>query len=379
MNWLTSLLKEYQNYKLFFSEAHEPARKLVFFSEKDIYFQTFQPFIEEILSQSSVEFSYITSDSKDPILLQKNPRLHAFYFKSFLKAVFDKIDARAFVLTMPDLQTYHLKRSEKTKEYIYCFHSFSSTHLQYNERAFDAFDTIFCVGAHHLKEIKKREEKFGLKTKKLLPVGYPRIDKISETYENNYSNVKTTPQKILIAPTWSMASLLENGIDELIRQLSKTPFEKVLRPHPEFLKRRPKLAKKIKARLALLPNFIFEDTLLNEQNLYEADILITDRSGIAFEYAFGLKKPVIFIETPMKIHNPNYKALRLDAIEIVLREQVGISLKLEELPKINEHIATLLKNQALWKEKLTHLDEKYLFNPMQSAKCGSSYLLDKLL
>ena len=78
------------------------------------------------------------------------------------------MDAHCFVFTMPDLDTYHLKRSIKTKEYIYLFHAFSSTHLQYNEQAFDAYDTIFCVGPHHVEEIQKREKIYNLPSKTLL-------------------------------------------------------------------------------------------------------------------------------------------------------------------------------------------------------------------
>lgn len=57
------------------------------------------------------------------------------------------------------------EKSKHTKEYIYLFHAFSSTHLQYNEKSFDAYDTIFCVGPHHVKEIQKREQVYNLPQK----------------------------------------------------------------------------------------------------------------------------------------------------------------------------------------------------------------------
>ena len=43
--------------------------------------------------------------------------------------------------------------------------------------------------------------------------------------------------------------------------------------------------------------------------IFEADLMITDWSGIAYEYAYTTCKPVLFIDTPMKIMNPEYKKI----------------------------------------------------------------------
>lgn len=99
-------------------------------------------------------------------------------------------------------------------------------------------------------------------------------------YRNFQTYKKQFKQKtILIAPTWSMASLLENGIETIIEELSKTDYRVIVRPHPEFLKRRKVLAIQLEQKIKTLPNFIWEDQLLSENSLYEADLLITDRSG----------------------------------------------------------------------------------------------------
>ena len=122
-----------------------------------------------------------------------------------------------------------------------------------------------------------------------------------------------------MAPTWSMASLFENGINELLDVLEKTDYRVIVRPHPEFLKRHSSLAKTLKERVTQTKNFVWEDCLLSEDNLYEADILITDRSGIAFEYAFGTERPVLFIDTPLKEHNKNWRTLGIEPIEAFWR------------------------------------------------------------
>lgn len=280
-------------------------------------------------------------------------------------------------MTMPDLNTSYVRKNKKTREYVYCFHSFSSTHLQYNERAFDAYDTIFCVGPHHIQEIQKREQQFALPQKQLLSIGYPRIERIENKYQHY---VKKYPQQttVLIAPTWSVASLFVNGIDTLLKALQATSYRVIVRPHPEFLKRCASSAQSLKTRVQAIPNFLWEDALLSEENLYEADVLITDRSGIAFEYTFGTQRPVLFIDTPYKEHNKNWRALDIEPIELQLRNALGVSVPLEKLPQVVPILENLLQHTSDWKNTLQHLYTQHVFHPHRAAQEGANYLLHQL-
>ena len=372
----SKLFNEFKSYKNFFAENRKQHRQLVFYSERAIYYQTFSPFLEELLKDPAITCSYITSDANDPILKYHHERLYPFYFNFFLKSVFDKMDAKCFVFTMPDLNTYHLKKSKHTKEYIYLFHAFSSTHLQYNEAAFDAYDTVFCVGPHHVNEMEAREKMYQLPHKKLLPIGYPRMDIVYQKYQ---SYQKQFEQKtILIAPTWSMASLFENGIRPLLEILAQTNYRVIVRPHPEFLKRRKFLANSLKNYISTIPNFIWEDQLLKEDSLYEADLLITDRSGIAFEYAFGTERPVLFIDTPLKEHNKNWRDLNIEPIELQLRNKIGVSIGLNDFGKVLQIIEDLIKNANNWRATLKAMRNEHIFHWNCSAKEGTEYIKKQL-
>ena len=374
---MLNLLKEFLAYRKFFAPDHQPRRQLVFYSERDIYWQTLGPFTEAFLqSEPQATCSYVTSDPNDPILAKHHERLFPFYFNYLLKAVFDRIDAECFVLTMPDLNTFHLKKSKYTREYIYIFHAFVSTHLQYNEQAFDAYDTVFCVGPHHKAEIRKREQMYQLPPKNLIPIGYPRMDAISQ--KNQHYKKQFTQTTVLVAPTWSMASLFENGINELLDALEKTDYRVIVRPHPEFLKRRSSLAKTLKDRVIKTKNFVWEDCLLAENNLYEADILITDRSGIAFEYAFGTERPVLFIDTPLKEHNKNWRTLKIEPIELQLRHKIGVSVPSDRISEVSDEIENLLKSRADWQEMLRELRERHVYNWGCSVKSGVDYIGERL-
>ncbi len=49
--------------------------------------------------------------------------------------------------------------------------------------------------------------------------------------------------------------------------------------------------------------------MTTDDSLLRADVLICDISGIALEYVFGTERPVLFLDVPLKIHNPRFKEL----------------------------------------------------------------------
>ena len=87
-------------------------------------------------------------------------------------------------MSTPSLETMQLKRSNTTK-YLYIHHSPVSTHMIYKEDAFDNFDVIFCVGPHHISEIKEREQLFNLPPKTLFKTGYVKFDELINMKHRN--------------------------------------------------------------------------------------------------------------------------------------------------------------------------------------------------
>ena len=122
--------------------------------------------------------SYLTSDPADPGLAIADPRFRAFNIGSGTARtiLFARMDCRHFVMTLPDLGNLWLKRSVHPVHYIYLFHSMNSTHTSYRTGAFDQFDTILCVGPHHVNEIRATEAAYGLPAKELVEHGSAKLD-----------------------------------------------------------------------------------------------------------------------------------------------------------------------------------------------------------
>ena len=176
--------------------------------------------------------------------------------------------------------------------------------MVYRHGAFDHYDTICAAGPHHVDEIRAIEAKYKLPRKNVIELGYPRLDsliKTAKTYQKSEPNVNKT-KKILIAPSWGSKGLIESGLCKtLVEQLLNLGHEVVLRPHPQTLKFAQPKVDEIRNNHKENMRFTYENCVAGQDSLHQSDIMVSDWSGAALEYAFALNKPVIFCDVPRKV------------------------------------------------------------------------------
>ena len=152
-----------------FEKLDQKYRSIVFYSENEYDFIFFKPIVEKLTQEYDTKICYVTSSKTDPMLDCNDKNVLSFYIGDGVahKNFFINLKATIMVMTMPDLETFHIKRSKVYPvHYVYVFHSLNSTHRAYRSTAFDNFDTIFCTGNYQILEIQERERKFNLKKKK---------------------------------------------------------------------------------------------------------------------------------------------------------------------------------------------------------------------
>ena len=102
--------------------------------------------------------------------------------------------------------------------------------------------------------------------------------------------------------------------------------------------------------------------------------MISDWSGISLEYAFIFERPVIFIDVPKKVLNPNSSDISLEPIEISIRKKIGhvvLPDNLEEIPLI---IKDLEKNAQIFNKQIKEILSMTVYNIGESAKIGAKYI-----
>ncbi|MBQ4105925.1 MAG: membrane protein insertase YidC [Clostridia bacterium] len=374
--------REKKDYKRFFSIAN---KHLVIYSEKSGFYKYFENFIEALLKNTSITIHYVTNDPNDAIFkkAETEPRIKPYYIgpKKIITFMM-RMDADIVLMTTPDLEKYYIKRSyvRKDIEYIYTFHGPTSTTMCVREGAYDYFDTIFCVGQHQINEIQATEELYNLKKKTLVPVGFGVIDNLCKMYDE-MEKVQKDKKQILLAPSWQEDNILEYCLDELMEGLLHKGNKVILRPHPEYIKRFPAKMDAIVKKYEGCDgeDFIIEMDFSSNRTIWESDLIITDWSGIAYEFSYATKKPSMFINTPMKVLNPNYEKIPFVPTEISWKDEVGISIDTDKLNTVPEVVSELLSNPEKYEKQISEALERNIFNVGESGLAGAKYIYNQIV
>ena len=350
-------------------------KTIVFYAENKASMNHFKTLISELTEKMNFHICYVTSVKDDLMLTSKNQKIKSFYIGDGAARTkfFLTLRTKILIMDMPDLERFHIKRSKVySVHYIYIFHSMFSIHSYLREGAIDNYDTIFCVGEHHVNEIRETEKVYKLKPKKLLSYGFPRLDTLMQ--QQNHIQVNSQSKKlVLITPSYGKDNLLEICGLELIDILLKSNFKVLVRPHFKILKESKKLMKKIDEEFGNNPDFILEKGVIPAELFQSSTCMISDWSGISLEYAFTFEHSVIFIDVPKKILNPNSGKISLEPIEISIRHKVGhviLPTRIKEIP----NLIIALNEDGKKGERIKDIRSKTVFNLGKSARIGAEYI-----
>lgn len=372
------LKKEKEDYKRFFKVIN---KHLVFYSESNGFYKYYKGIIEYLLENTNITIHYITSDFNDKIfdLEKQNSQIKAYFItEKKLITMMMKMDADVVVMTMPDLENYHIKRSyvRKDIEYVYIPHAMDSLNLTMREGSTDHYDTVFATGKYQYEEYEKTNKVNNLPSRKIVKWGYSLLDDMLKDYEEN--KVSNKEKKILIAPSWQKDNIIDLCLDEILDNLSGKNYQVIVRPHPQQVRHEAEKFSRLKEKYKDVKNIIIQTDFSKNDTVFNSDILITDWSGIAYEFAFTTKKPVIFIDTPMKIMNPEYKKIDIEPYNIWVREKMGKVIKLDKLDSVSKVIEDMIKNEKVYKEKVSKLTLESVYNIGKSAEVGGDYIIEAI-
>ena len=363
-----------------FQNLPSEQRRIVFYSQEPGHWVHLEPILNHLINDHGQTVCYLSSASGDPGLAQNDPRVLTFDIGegTARTALFCTMRAGVMVMTMPELECYAIKRSAYPVHYCYVHHSLVSSHMVYRPGAFDHYDSIFCAGPHHETEIRRMEELDDLKQKELFPHGYGRLDAIltrARACPLPKREAMSRPS-ILIAPSWGPTCILETVADTLIQVLIGADFQVTVRPHPETLKRMPKMLDRLLAQFGKYPNFACEHGIVSQDSLHSADLMISDWSGAALDFAFGLERPLLFIDVPRKVNNPDYQRLNIVPFEEMIRSEIGAIVSPDDLDCVPQRIETLISAPGGFQERIMGLRNKWVYNVGQSGARGADRIVE---
>ena len=370
--------REKEDYDRFFSIDN---KHLVFYSESNGFYKYYAGTIGYILERTNIPIHYITSDPNDNIfeMAKDNEQIQAYFIEeNKLIPLMMKMDADIVAMTMPDLENYHIKRSyvKKDIEYIYIPHGIGSHNMLMRSHSLDHYDTLFAASTWQRKEEEETQEVYGLKKKTILDTGLPLLDDMIKAYEASKSQNKE--KMVLIAPSWQKDNIVDSCLDDLLESLRGNGYKVIVRPHPQHVRHMPERMEQLKEKFKNDDDVEIQTDFSNTNTVFEADLLITDWSDIGTEYIFTTLKPVIYVDTPMKVMNPEWQKIKEVPLNIWIREYAGKVLKLDEVNKANEYVQYLLEHKDDYRDKIEKLRNDNVYNIGTSGEVGARYIIERV-
>ena len=262
---------------------------------------------------------------------------------------------------------------------IHMPHSLVSLHMIYAPNSFRNYNALFCAGPHHCEEILRlREIEKDNMPMDVYRVGYGKYDIMCREYlqvRKLRRPKKNERHMILLAPSWGESNILETIGLELVDALVEEGYEIVIRPHPLFMSSESFVT--FNNKYSSNHSVTIENPWLHNKALYICDLMISDYSGVAYEYAFLRELPVVFVDVPIKENNRRWKEIDITPMELSLREVVGVLCE----PKVDliiEGVNAVMQHMSDYKDQIRNIRDNYIYNPCLCSQAASERI-DELI
>jgi hypothetical protein len=350
-------------------------RSLVVYAEDSFSHIQLEGYLNAVWSEHRIAYQYITSDPEDPVLEEPPVGGTVWFIREQLARTLGSLECGVFLTTMPDLGKFHVPRPKSGKT-VYAFHSLNSTHTAYRAGAFDHYDQFFCTGPHHVEELKRLRSD---SMPELSEVGYYKLDLIRAEHDEWLREKRVEGDVVLLAPSWGRENLLEAHGSEIIGALLGEGFRVIVRPHPQFFhslySEGAEVIDGLQREFGRHDSVEFELNINTQDSFHRSGLMISDWSGAAYEYALGTLRPVLFVDTPQKIFNPDWELVGLPGFEREMRENVGAVVTRSEVSRTGEVAGRTIGGELVSRLDLDALANNAVFNSGHSASAGAKAII----
>ena len=325
-------------------------KKFVIYNEGKQYWNTFMPVVQEFENRG-IELTYYTSAKDDPVFETSWKHVKAEFIgeghSAFAKL--NMLSAGFVLMTTPGLQVYQLKRSKNVMHYSHVLHMPNDA-TTYRLFGLDFFDSVLLSGDYQAADLRTLEEMRGINRKDLITVGCPYLD----VYKKNIEEIpdeENHPFTVLVSPSWGDVGILKKYGEKLLDPLSRTGWRIIVRPHPQSKKSESEMLERLEERYKDNNNIIWDYERQNIFSLKKADIMISDFSGIIFDYTFLCDKPVMYVAGNMDLRPYDAYDLNKKLWQYEVLEKFGTELNENQFENIKEVIQSMSDSKELAEQR----------------------------
>ena len=379
----------------------DKAIKLAVFSDDKRYWSVFEPILKE-MDKRGFDCVYMTASEDDPGLKSEMEHVKTECIgpgnKAFAKLNFVK--AAIVLSTTPGVDVYQWKRSKDAKYYVHIPHS-PAEMTTYRMFGIDFYDAVLCSGQFQIDDTRDLEEVRHLKAKELVLTGSPFMDEKKKKFEerkaasetgsdaevkagSETSDTEKAPSEdpsgktrtVLLAPSWGTSAILSRYGADFIRDLLATGYHIIVRPHPQSFTSEKELMDKLMAEFPDSDSIEWNRDTDNFDALNRSDILISDFSGVIFDFSLVFDKPVICADT--EFDSSPYDAWWLKRLPwgLSVIPRLGAKLTKENRGDLKKMIDDCLEDSSFTESRHQVRDEAWAYQG-EGTKRVCDYLVGK--
>lgn len=356
-------------------KTSENRMPFVIFVDDKRYWNVFESVCDEF-ERREQSLTYMTASPDDPALNKEYKYITTEFIgegnKAFAKL--NMLKADILISTTPGLDVYQWKRSRDVKWYVHLLHAPNDV-IAYKMFGFDYFDALLLSGEYQINQIRQLEKLRNLPAKELKVVGMTYMDQMKkrlDSYEKS-ENDKTT---VLLAPSWTENGILSKYGSKMIDALLETGYHIIIRPHPQSFTSEKKMIDDLMKKYPNSDRLEWNRDNDNFDVLMRSDILISDFSGVIFDFSLVFDKPIIYADTSFDKAPLDACWLEEDLWTFSTLPKIGLQINNENLGDIKNLIDTCISSTEFYEGRKAAREETWQ-NIGNAAVTTVDYLLNK--
>ena len=358
--------------------ADEDKIPYVIFSDSKRYWNVFKPVCDEF-EKRKIDVQYWTMSEDDPALSEKYNHVKTLFIGEGNKA-FSKLNimnAGVVLATTPGLDVLQWKRSPNVGKYVHILHQPGDTTF-YRMFGLDHYDAVLISGEYEERQLREIEKLRDIPRRDTCLTGITYLDTMKARYEALKKDTKDSGKSsgtktVLLAPTWGETAILSRFGERIISALVNTGYNIIIRPHPQSFESEKDLMNSLMSKFPESDKMHWNRDNDNFDVLSRSDIMITDFSGVMFDYALIFDRPFIYADIEFDKSPYDAAWLEEDMWTLKILPHIGIPLKEEDFDNIREVIDRTVNDESLEKGRERARKETWA-NPGEAASRTVDYL-----
>lgn len=348
---------------------------IAIFSDDKRYWKIFEPVCRE-LGKREIPVVYMTQSEDDPGLSAALENVRAEYIGGDNKAFarLNYIKATILLATTPGLDIYQWKRSPDVDWYVHILHAPTEV-VTYRMFGLDYYDAVLLSGDYQARDIRNLESMRQLPEKELVQIGIPYMDEMAARLAQD-PPLPPHPRTVLLAPSWGKSAILSVYGGNIIQTLLDTGYHVIVRPHPQSFTSEKELLEGLMKQYPASEQLEWNRDTDNYEVLRRSDIMISDFSGVAFDFSLVYDKPIIYTDPSFNLDVYDAWWLDYPIWTVGALPRIGCQLTPENMGRLKQTIDTCLESADYAQSRQEVKAETWAF-PGQGAVKAADYLQAK--